>query len=168
MGETEAPHIKKFPDRSKRFIRVTRTARPNGVKTWHINREGVALAIERSKEYAPEEAKRACSLENWLTCEVYPELPDDEPQEKENEQDKEMKTSIPETKQESGITTTKSDDSVRQQKDCIWQTVLNAYTKNKRSAEEALRQARAARILRKTDYDFQRKQPILWQPEVKK
>lgn len=49
-----------------------------------------------------------------------------------------------------------------------WQTVLNAYTKNKRSAEEALRQARVARILQKTDYDFQRKQPILWQPEVKK
>lgn len=49
-----------------------------------------------------------------------------------------------------------------------WQTIVNTYAKKKISEDEALRQARVARILRKADYDFKTKQPILFnEREVK-
>lgn len=45
-----------------------------------------------------------------------------------------------------------------------WETVLAAYENAGLTAEFALVQARVARILRHTDYDFKRKEPILWTP----
>lgn len=49
-------------------------------------------------------------------------------------------------------------------KDCSWKTVLNAYKKAGLSEEYALQQARVARILWDTDYDFKRKEVKLWTP----
>ena len=46
----------------------------------------------------------------------------------------------------------------------MWEAVVEAYTKAKLSEEEALIQARVARILRYTDYNFKTKEPILWKP----
>lgn len=45
-----------------------------------------------------------------------------------------------------------------------WKHVVAAYVKAGLSEEEALVQARCARILRASDYDFKRKKPILWTP----
>jgi DNA polymerase-1 len=46
----------------------------------------------------------------------------------------------------------------------MWPAVLAAYAKAKLSPEVALQMARVARICRVTDYDFKRKEVILWQP----
>lgn len=47
----------------------------------------------------------------------------------------------------------------------VWHGVIvPAYAKQKLGEEHALTQARVARILRATDYDFKRKEPILWTP----
>jgi len=45
-----------------------------------------------------------------------------------------------------------------------WDVIVNAYRTRGLTEEDALQQARCARILRHTDYDFKRKEPILWQP----
>ena len=45
-----------------------------------------------------------------------------------------------------------------------WKHVVAAYEKAGLGAEEALVQARCARILRASDYDFKKKEPILWTP----
>jgi len=45
-----------------------------------------------------------------------------------------------------------------------WDAVVLTYSKHNLGAEYALTQARVARILRNTDYDFKRKEPILWEP----
>lgn len=47
---------------------------------------------------------------------------------------------------------------------CIWRAVVQTFVKAKLGEEEALRQARVARILRSSDYDFKVKRPILWVP----
>ena len=49
-------------------------------------------------------------------------------------------------------------------KECSWGVVLQAFVKAGYSPEQALQQARCARILRKTDYDFKNKKAKLWQP----
>lgn len=48
--------------------------------------------------------------------------------------------------------------------DCSWSAVVAAYADKGLSEEVALEQARVARILRASDYDFKAKQPILWTP----
>lgn len=48
--------------------------------------------------------------------------------------------------------------------DCSWAAVVAAYEKAGFSEEEALVQARVARICRADDYDFKKKQVILWTP----
>lgn len=48
-----------------------------------------------------------------------------------------------------------------------WPIVLKAYEKAKLGPEHALLQARLARILRHTDYDFKRREAKLWQPPQK-
>lgn len=48
-----------------------------------------------------------------------------------------------------------------------WAAVVKAYAKAKLSEQEALVQARVARILRASDYDFANKKPILWVPPAK-
>lgn len=45
-----------------------------------------------------------------------------------------------------------------------WAAVVAAYEKAGLGEEEALRQAQVARILRASDYDFKKKEPILWKP----
>lgn len=45
-----------------------------------------------------------------------------------------------------------------------WAAVVETYASKGLGEEEALRQARVARILRATDYDFKKKEPILWTP----
>jgi DNA polymerase-1 len=49
-------------------------------------------------------------------------------------------------------------------KDPSWSTVVAAYEAAGLTEADALVQARVARILRATDYDFQKKEPILWTP----
>lgn len=44
----------------------------------------------------------------------------------------------------------------------MWQTVLEAYKEAGQSEEDALMNARMARILRVEDYDFKKGEPILW------
>lgn len=45
-----------------------------------------------------------------------------------------------------------------------WTTVVGTYEKKGLTEEDALTQARCARILRYSDYDFKNKEPILWHP----
>jgi DNA polymerase-1 len=45
-----------------------------------------------------------------------------------------------------------------------WEAVLKTYVKKGLTEEDALTQARCARILRYSDYDFKNKEPILWHP----
>jgi len=45
-----------------------------------------------------------------------------------------------------------------------WLAIVAAYEKQGLTEEDALVQARCARILRTTDYDFKKKEPILWTP----
>lgn len=45
-----------------------------------------------------------------------------------------------------------------------WENVVKVYEASGLTEEDALVQARCARILRHTDYDYKRKEPILWQP----
>ncbi|QQM14016.1 exonuclease [Rhizobium phage vB_RleA_TRX32-1] len=47
-----------------------------------------------------------------------------------------------------------------------WARVLAAFEKAKLTETDALTQARVARILRACDYDFKKKEPILWQPKA--
>lgn len=48
--------------------------------------------------------------------------------------------------------------------DTSWQCVVSAFGAKGLTEEDALVQARVARILRHTDYDYKLKEPILWQP----
>jgi DNA polymerase-1 len=46
----------------------------------------------------------------------------------------------------------------------LWSQVVAAYEAKGLTEDDALIQARVARILRASDYDFKKKEPILWQP----
>jgi DNA polymerase-1 len=46
----------------------------------------------------------------------------------------------------------------------LWPAVVAAYVKKGLGEEEALRQARVARILRASDFNFKERKPILWTP----
>ncbi|MCG7628381.1 hypothetical protein MHM88_11235 [Epibacterium sp. MM17-32] len=48
--------------------------------------------------------------------------------------------------------------------DDLWEAVVSHYAAAGLGEEEALRQARVARILRSSDYDFKNKEVILWTP----
>jgi len=48
--------------------------------------------------------------------------------------------------------------------DDIWEAVVSHYVAAGLGEQEALRQARVARILRSSDFNFTTKEPILWQP----
>jgi DNA polymerase-1 len=45
-----------------------------------------------------------------------------------------------------------------------WPVIVKAYEKKGLTEDDALAQARCARILRTEDYDFDKKEPILWTP----
>lgn len=49
--------------------------------------------------------------------------------------------------------------------DSSWETVVAQYKKKGLTEEDALVQARIARILRKEDYNLKTKEPILWNPQ---
>lgn len=49
--------------------------------------------------------------------------------------------------------------------DNAWEVVVSLYQKAGLSERDALQQARVARILRASDYDFKKKEPILWSPK---
>ena len=44
----------------------------------------------------------------------------------------------------------------------LWGVVKDCFKQQGLTENDALIQARLARILRNTDYDFKKKQPILW------
>ena len=48
--------------------------------------------------------------------------------------------------------------------DCSWAAVVKAYEKQHLTEQDALTQARVARILRASDYDFKRREVHLWTP----
>jgi DNA polymerase-1 len=50
------------------------------------------------------------------------------------------------------------------QRETAWGMIVAAYEQKKLTEEDALVQARVARILRSEDYDFTKKKPILWTP----
>lgn len=49
--------------------------------------------------------------------------------------------------------------------DTPWNAVVSCYAKQGLTEEDALVQARVARILRTIDYDFNKKEPLLWEPK---
>ena len=49
----------------------------------------------------------------------------------------------------------------------MWNAVVKRFEMNKLDKKYALLQARLARIIRASDYNFKRKRPILWQPKQK-
>lgn len=48
----------------------------------------------------------------------------------------------------------------------LWEGIVSLYAKAGYNEEYALQQFRVARILRSSDYDFKKKEPILWTPEL--
>jgi len=48
----------------------------------------------------------------------------------------------------------------------MWEAVVAQYEKQNLSAQDALLQARLARICRASDYNFERQRPILWHPNI--
>ncbi len=54
--------------------------------------------------------------------------------------------------------------SLFEEKGYSWKTVVNAFVEKGHTEEEALVNARLARILTAKDYDFKKKRPILWSP----
>lgn len=46
----------------------------------------------------------------------------------------------------------------------LWEVVVSHYLANGKTEEDALQQARVARILRHSDYNHTKKEPILWSP----
>jgi DNA polymerase-1 len=46
----------------------------------------------------------------------------------------------------------------------VWEAIVAQYVKAGLTEEDAITQARCARILHASDYDFKKKEPILWQP----
>lgn len=46
----------------------------------------------------------------------------------------------------------------------LWEVVVSHYLANGKTEEDALQQARVARILRHSDYNHKTKEPILWKP----
>ena len=51
-----------------------------------------------------------------------------------------------------------------EEKGYTWKAVLEAFAEKDLSEDVALENARLARILRNTDYDFDKQEPILWTP----
>ena len=49
--------------------------------------------------------------------------------------------------------------------DEYWPAIVEAYEKKGLTEDDAIIQARVARILRHGEYDYKHKEPILWQPE---
>lgn len=59
----------------------------------------------------------------------------------------------------------KTADRLLEAEGATWATVVKAYKKAGLTEADALVQARVARILRNTDFDFDKKEPRLWTPK---
>jgi 5'-3' exonuclease len=55
-------------------------------------------------------------------------------------------------------------DAIFDKKGCSWNTVVETFEERGLTADDALLNARLARILRYTDYDFDTNEPRLWSP----
>ena len=55
-------------------------------------------------------------------------------------------------------------DAALEKEEDMWSPVVAAYEKAGLTEEDALRQARLARILRWSDWNAEKKAPILWAP----
>ena len=55
-------------------------------------------------------------------------------------------------------------EALFKEKGCSWKTVVKAFEEKGLPEEDALVNARLARILPADDYDFKKKEPILWSP----
>jgi DNA polymerase-1 len=55
-------------------------------------------------------------------------------------------------------------DAIFEKKGCKWQTVVEVFEERGMTEEDALLNARLARILQYTDYDHENNEPILWTP----
>ena len=55
-------------------------------------------------------------------------------------------------------------ETIFKEKGCSWKTVLETFKEKGLTEEDALVNARLARILTADDYDFNKKQPKLWSP----
>ena len=55
-------------------------------------------------------------------------------------------------------------EALFKEKGCSWKTVVKAFEEKGLTEEDALVNARLARILTADDYDFKKKEPILWSP----
>jgi 5'-3' exonuclease len=61
-------------------------------------------------------------------------------------------------------TIAEGEDPNERQASRMWRAVAEAYLKAGRTVEDALKQARLARILRASDWDFEKREVILWTP----
>lgn len=66
-----------------------------------------------------------------------------------------------------GIGAVKAEKVLKGCKGTMWEAVVEAYEKAGLTAEDALIQARLARILRASDWDATKKEVILWTPPTK-
>ena len=57
-------------------------------------------------------------------------------------------------------------EALFKEKGYSWKTVVNAFKEKDLSEEDALINARLAKILTKDDYDFKKRRPILWSPSA--
>ena len=55
-------------------------------------------------------------------------------------------------------------ETIFKEKGCSWKTVLETFKEKGLTEDDALVNARLARILTADDYDFNKKQPKLWSP----
>lgn len=55
-------------------------------------------------------------------------------------------------------------DALLEKNGCNWQTVVDTFEERGMTVDDALMNARLARILRYTDYDHETNEPILWSP----
>ena len=58
----------------------------------------------------------------------------------------------------------KKAEKIFEEKGYTWQTVVETFKEKEMTEEDALLNARLARILTASDYDFKNKKPILWTP----
>ena len=55
---------------------------------------------------------------------------------------------------------------VKREAPSLWEGIVSLYAKAGLTEQDAIVQMQVARILRTTDYDFKKKEPILWQPTL--
>lgn len=65
-----------------------------------------------------------------------------------------------------GVGPKKAEKALEGEPETHWENIVAAYEKAGLEEEDALLQARLARILRYTDYNFKRKEAILWTPKT--